>query len=164
MQSTIRVTRMLPVSGASDYDCADVADSCALVLTDWSRDRRVIAPLSFDPAAGPGTTLAVAPGAGLTDGQQVSVAGSGWPAGAYLEIYACATGETAVPPWTDFDDLRCDDELTTSLPAAPDGTFATSMVISADVDGLDCRTNACLLYAIGPSSFRATSTRLEFAP
>jgi hypothetical protein len=118
------------VDGACEYAVYDVRDFAATVAT---------APVQLSPTE-PGT-LTVAPSTGLHDGDQVQLAGSGWPADTYLLFFECDTATRSATG-------HCMN-LAVALTDLG-GSFATAYTVRAVGDvpqHVDCETGPCWIYA-----------------
>lgn len=137
----VRATFSSP-DGAPRVDCR--AESCS-VLAVVDLDNRATAPLSFDPSAPllPSPTISATPDFDLVDGQDVTVAGSGflpgdewWPA----QCPATATDLSTCIVFG-FDHSGVADEH---------GEFAVTVPVQARIAAsppVDCRVTACVLVA-----------------
>jgi LPXTG-motif cell wall-anchored protein len=156
------------VIGTENRDVVDCRRPGACVLALMSSEsaspaKSAFVPLDFDPdtevIVG---SITVAPDRDLVDGQTVSVAGAGFPAGHHVSFYVCASDHVGdgcqwTPNFATVDDA---------------GTFDADVVVFAVVptgDGeVDCRASAepCVLVAAegSPSSPRAGRAPLHFDP
>jgi hypothetical protein len=90
--------------------------------------------------------LAPYPSTGLVDGQEIDVAGGGWPSGYDLGVVQCRLDVPLSPD-------ACDGTTSLSYPIAPDGTMASTftvhrtLALSGDVT-YDCLSGQCGLLGI----------------
>jgi dienelactone hydrolase len=147
-------------------DCAQVG-KCVLVATLGSSPaahKTGVLPLVFDPnGAFVLPTITVTPAKDLVDGQNVTVAGRGFPAAAdtFVELYLCGPASAGRP---------CDFIDEVDQPA--NGAFSRQVEVGAQVfngpEPIDCRDAAtpCDLVATtgSPRSARAALATLAFRP
>ncbi|HKE76767.1 MAG TPA: neocarzinostatin apoprotein domain-containing protein [Acidimicrobiales bacterium] len=147
-------------------DCAQ-AGKCVLVATlgnGEAPEKTGVLPLVFDPAGGfVVPTMTVTPATDLVDGQNVTVAGKGFPTAefTFVNIYVCGPASAGRP---------CDFLDEVDEPA--NGAFSRQVEVSAQIFGgaepVDCRDPAtpCDLVATTGStrSPRAAIAPLAFRP
>jgi Neocarzinostatin family len=141
-QQTVRRFIHVPSLGRT-VDCA--SESCVIGAAETSdvAGTVVLAPISFAPAPPPPATrgsITVTP-AKPSDGQQVTVAGTGFRANANIEILQCVTGAQ--------DPTGCSPNFTTTV-ADTAGAFSTPYIVSQFLGAgpVDCHTpGACVMAA-----------------
>jgi hypothetical protein len=137
------VTRHIVLGDGTTFDCAGAGNQCEIVwLAVPSDSSDGETPISFDPDARPTTTVSAAPSTGLVDRQQITVAGTGFPANTEVSFTECPVGAAVT---TCFNTGRGY--------AFTDGTgaFSTTMTVRRDSTAtngtVDCATAACDLVA-----------------
>ncbi len=131
----------------SNTDCASAPGACSLVAVAASdRDAQNFVALSFDPSGPPPAgSLIVTPHTDLVQYQTVSVAGSGFPSGAGVQILECTSAPVT------FND--CSPYSVGFAPVAANGSFSTSVtlgrVLHLSGGDVDCASapGACSLFA-----------------
>ncbi|MBL8778877.1 MAG: hypothetical protein JNK12_23300 [Acidimicrobiales bacterium] len=108
-------------------------------------------------AAPDARSITVSPSTDLVDGQEVEVAGTGWPAGAELWVTVCAAG-TGHCGGTSID-----------VVAAPDGSFATTLrprvqFTGPDLHPVDCLLTPCEVRAWPDTLNQSAAEAIAFDP
>jgi hypothetical protein len=166
----LRVHRTLGYGsfGGAPTDCAAAVGTCVIRVSSGSEPLRTTdVPLGFDPTAvAPPPTLTVSPAGPWTDGQQVTVTGSGFTPGASLGLAECtAAGEPTAS--------RCGKSLFDEFTADGDGNFSRSLTVTAAIETfhagtIDCTTVAggCVIFAANRADYGAerNSVPIVFAP
>jgi Neocarzinostatin family len=140
-QQTVRRFIRVPSLGRT-VDCA--SESCAIGAAETSNvaGTAVFAPIEFAPAPPPPATrgsITVTPD-NPVDGQQVTVAGTGFRPNAKVEILQCATAPQ--------DPTDCSPNFTTAVADAAGGFSAPFNVQRFFVGTVDCSTpGACVMAA-----------------
>lgn len=140
-------------------DCRP-AGACVLALAFEGSEIVATAPLAFAPGAplAPAPTATVTPAQGLTDLQQVEVAGSGFVWSHYAVILVCASGVVGTG-----DTERCDWGTESSV-AVEDGNLSFELEAPAVLDTssgepVDCREpGACELLVTQDFALSATKS------
>lgn len=150
--TTIAVDNAIGLLDGTTVDCR-VPAACELVAGDPSSpERSATAALGFDPAAplvAP-PTLAVEPTSGVEDRDEVTVSGSGFRTGAFLQVVQCR----AAGAFPDNCDLGASQDVT-GRGVVEEGALMQGVTVDAVFRALagevvDCRpAGACVLLAVG---------------
>jgi Neocarzinostatin family./Calx-beta domain. len=143
---SIEVRRLLNFGGDTPFDCATSPQPCTLQIGSGDPDETATVPLGFDPNSQPPPppVVVVSPSTHLLDGQQVTVGGLGFAAGATLGMAPCKAGVTAIAD-------ACDIGRAGVATAGANGAFLTTRaaagVIQTAQGSVDCTTaiDACVL-------------------
>lgn len=143
----VQVHRVVATPPFGATDCADAPGTCqvrAVSLTDYDREAHVL--LDFDPNGPlPSGQVTVSPGTGLVNFQSVTLAGSGFPAGSFVQIVACTSDATS------YED--CSNSSGGFAPISPGGTFSTPFtvrrILHTEGGDIDCASapGACSLVS-----------------
>jgi Neocarzinostatin family len=122
-QVRFRVDRY-PAPGGDRIDCATYADGCSIGLGnpltfDSAHVTGNIEPVTFKntpPPPGNPLRISVAPAAPFTDGQEVTLSGSGFPSNSALRVAECPTNADCGPYFQNVD-------------ASTNGSFSVSMTL-----------------------------------
>jgi hypothetical protein len=92
------------------------------------------------PAAAANPSLSVNPSSGLTNGQTVTVSGTGWPASANnIFVVQCKTGATGAS--------GCDTNTFKTTTTDASGKFSVSFTVTESFSGINCATTSCVINA-----------------
>jgi hypothetical protein len=169
IHTTLRVHRDFSpfgTGGPSSVDCATSVGTCVIEATSvFDPLVTASAPLGFDPkAVAPGPTLTITPDGPWTNGQTVTVHGSGFSPGAELGLAECtATG--------DANAAHCARSLFDEFSADTDGEFTATTTLTqsftAQSSTVDCTTveGGCVLFAANRDDYGAerVAVALEWA-
>ncbi|MDH3705120.1 MAG: neocarzinostatin apoprotein domain-containing protein [Acidimicrobiia bacterium] len=163
------LTRFAFIPARGDFiDCTDPATPCLMGVAEIDQNQQpfgpaATAPLPFaDPPPPPGTLgqITVDPPSGITDGDTLTVTGTGFRADAVIELYPCVA--TAAPPG------GCDYAKRVNTVADGSGSFAQTMPAHQFLygTGVDCALDACVVGAGEAVDFPGTfvTAPVAFAP
>jgi hypothetical protein len=153
-----------------ETSCADSVGACVIrvqSLEDPLVQKDV--PLGFDPTAvAPPPVISTTPSDPFTDGQEITVHGSGFTPNAVLGLAQCQSGVD------DPGGPTCDSQengLFTEFTADADGTFTRTITVHTQVQGtdgpIDCSVDgSCVLFAANRRDYgvERTSIPIGFAP
>ena len=164
ISGTVDVRRILAAGPDFSIDCATSAQPCTLRIGFGDPDESAVMPLGFDPNSQPPPppVLTITPSTHLRDGQDVTVSGTGFTAGALLGMAPCKSGVIQIAD-------ACDIGRASVVTTDANGAFSTTRMaigMIGTADGLvDCTAaahtcsfavaNAADLseFAIAPMSF-----------
>ncbi|MEO6886450.1 MAG: neocarzinostatin apoprotein domain-containing protein [Jatrophihabitantaceae bacterium] len=114
---------------------------------------------SATPAAAATPSVTVTPSSGLTDGQSVTVTGSGFTVVPLIVVVQCATTATSSGAGCDTNDVQF-------VSSDPGGSFTATLKVRSSFSGTDCTKVACIVQAhegTNPSTgLTGTSATLHF--
>jgi hypothetical protein len=158
----LRVARIIVGGQGDEFDCAGNG-TCTVVAAQGER-RPPVVPLAFDAAVPPPPppTLAVAPAAGLADGQTATVTGTGFTPGTEVYVAQCQAEGARF--------ARCSRLAGVGLvdpSGALQGSVRVRREIGYDEDEVDCATVAggCTLETgFGYDGTRHSAVPISFDP
>lgn len=145
LDGSIVLRRIIDAPGGS-VDCASAPGTCELLAFASSPDAASLASLDFDPD-GPmpvPPSVTVEPATGLLDRQQVTISGTGFVGGAWVDISTCEViaGEVSyVCRWYDTN-------VTTDETGAFTTTLGLRRLLSGGDDVVDCAVASCVVQAV----------------
>ena len=166
ISGTAQVRRIMGHDFGVSIDCATSADPCTLKIGSGDPDESAVVPLGFDPNSQPPPppVVVISPSTHVRDGQQVTVGGLGFTAGATLGMAPCKAGVTQI---ADACDIGRASVVTTDVNGAFLTTKTVAGVIQTSQGPVDCTAaaNTCVLafanaadlteFALAPLSFDA---------
>jgi hypothetical protein len=153
--------------GAIDLmlDCTQAVPGCVVGAAEIADliPTATVMPLSFSTPPPPPMTrgeVGVLPSTDLTDGQSVTIAGSGFRPNQVIDLNQCAV----VPVFTGPSGCEWGTRALTATDGA--GTFSTTFTVSRQAAGVDCTTRTCYLVASEAVDFVGTyvASPIGFAP
>jgi hypothetical protein len=172
-----------PDGDGDRVDCR--VEACSYVIAHGDLGRHAEAATAFDPEGDLlDPEIVVTPTSGLTDGDRLTVTGTGWPTGEHIEIAQCPAGA--------FDLFECDDTTAVSvvtessgtgrvpLPrseaeaeavATPGSTISATLTVRSRLtfenvlprpSDYDCTTEPCIVMASDWAGLRAARVRISF--
>lgn len=141
------------------HDCRQV--TCTVTVTDYSNDDAATVALSFatDGPLLPPPTLTVTPTTGIVDDETVTVTGTGFVPGEWVDVQLCATATTT-----------CDHESARSVPVDSTGAMTVDLRLRGTFDHwtgetVDCRTEpGCEVVARSSEAPDEVRVPITFAP
>jgi predicted esterase len=146
----------------ADADLLDCrAQACTVTVTDHASDDRAVAPLPFAPDGPllPPPVVTVAPTDAIVDGETVTVTGSGFVPGEWVDVQLCVTATTT-----------CDHESARSVPVDSTGAMTVDLRLRGTFDHwtgetVDCRTApGCEVVARASEAPDEVRVPVTFAP
>jgi hypothetical protein len=137
------VTRHIVIGDGTTIDCVAAGSDCGIAwlsLPSYSSNGAV--PITFDPNAHSTSKISATPSTGLVDRQQITVAGTGFPASTSVSITECPAGADVTTCFNTGRGYAFTDDT---------GAFSGAMVVRRDTTSAngttDCATGACELVA-----------------
>lgn len=172
ISGTAEVRRILTIGSDLSVDCATSPKPCTLQIGAGDPDVSATVPLAFDPNSQPPPppVVVISPSTHVRDGQQVTVGGFGFTAGATLGMAPCKAGVTQI---ADACDIGRASVVTTDANGAFLTTKTVTGVIQTSQGPVDCTAAAdtCALafanaadlseFALAPMSFDAPELQVH---